>query len=252
MTITTPNAYKNIKQESKLNYNVTKILSAGSTNFKTAKNNKGVTFIMYIAPAAMNNKGVNLCPMASAGCLASCLNTAGRGVMTPVKDARLNKANYYVNDKMFFLIQLATEIMNKIKYYQNKNTTLFFRLNGTSDVDFLGQIKKNLGIDFLTFENVVFYDYTAILGKVKKYQNSDNYYHTFSRKENNDENCISALNLGVNVAAVFRNELPKTWNGFKVVNGDLTDIEMLNYKGVVLGLTAKGKAKKDTTGFVID
>ena len=47
------------------------------------------------------------------------------------------------------------------------------------------------------------------------------------------------------------NVLPDTWNGFKVVDGDVRDDLMLDVSGVVLGLRAKGKAKKDTSGFVI-
>ena len=242
--------FKQAKQNATV-YNVGKLLSAGTSNYKTGKNTKGVTFIMYLAAGKQNSKGVNLCPMMSLGCEASCLETAGRGVMRPVKNSRLNKSEYYVSDKLSFLVQLSHEIMSKISYYRNKETTLYFRLNGTSDVDFLGQIKRHLGIDFLTYDNVVFYDYTAILGKAKKYASDDNYVHTFSRKEDNEATCLEALNLGFNCAMVFAGDLPKTYKGFTVVSGDLTDLEMLDYKGTILGLTAKGKAKKDESGFVI-
>ena len=37
-----------------------------------------------------------------------------------------------------------------------------------------------------------------------------------------------------------------------VVNGDTSDLEMIYNKNVILGLKAKGDAKKDTSGFVID
>lgn len=237
----------------KTTYNIGKLLSPGATNFKTAKNKKGVTFIMYVAPADQNDKGVNLCSNASEGCIKACLFTAGRGSFDNVKSARINKANFYVNDKFAFLVTLAHEIMCKIKYYSNKDTVLYFRLNGTSDVDFLGQIKRHLGIDFLTFDNVVFYDYTAILGKVKKYMHTDNYFHAFSRKEDNEQRCLDALALNNPVAAVFSGALPKTYKGYPVINGDMSDIEMIEFKNkaVWLGLTAKGKAKKDKTGFVI-
>ena len=50
---------------------------------------------------------------------------------------------------------------------------------------------------------------------------------------------------------VFRNELPTHWNGFPVINGDENDLRFLDPKGVVVGLKAKGKAKTDTTGFVV-
>jgi hypothetical protein len=48
------------------------------------------------------------------------------------------------------------------------------------------------------------------------------------------------------------NELPSEWNGFKVVDGDLSDDQMLDHiNAVVLGLKAKGKARKDISGFVV-
>ena len=97
----------------------------------------------------------------------------------------------------------------------------------------------------------VFYDYTKLISKVKRYKNYDNYYLTFSRSENNDSVARSVLSLGGNVAIVFRDKLPKYWHGYKVINGDLSDLEMIYNKNVILGLLAKGKAKYDKTGFVI-
>jgi hypothetical protein len=54
------------------------------------------------------------------------------------------------------------------------------------------------------------------------------------------------------VAAVFSGDLPNKYKGAKVVDGDKSDLVMLYNKGVILGLKAKGKAKKDTSGFVIN
>jgi hypothetical protein len=73
---------------------------------------------------------------------------------------------------------------------------------------------------------------------------------TFSRSESNDKIAKLVLEMGGNVAVVFRNQLPQTWNGFEVVNGDETDLRFLDKKGVVVGLIEKGRAKKDQTGFV--
>jgi hypothetical protein len=48
--------------------------------------------------------------------------------------------------------------------------------------------------------------------------------------------------------------LPATFTiggkSFPVINGDETDLRFLDAKGVIVGLRAKGKARKDTTGFV--
>jgi hypothetical protein len=127
-----------------------------------------------------------------------------------------------------------------------------FRLNGTSDLDFVYLLKKYANINIADLsDSAVFYDYTAILGKALKYKNHINYTVTFSKKENNLSQVLEALNMGVNVSAVFSNTLPETWQGFTVIDGDKSDIIMLYNKGVILGLKAKGDAKKDKTGFVI-
>jgi len=243
--------YKEITTESKVKHLVSSLLSAGTTNTKTAKN-KGITFILYIAPHRMNNKDINLCAGASEGCIFSCLYSAGRGKFNNVQQARINKANYYVNDKKAFVLHLATEIRNKAKYHAKKGNDLFFRLNGTADLDLVYMLKKYANLDIADFKNVQFYDYTKIQGKAIKYVNHPNYTVAFSRSENNENKCLEVLKSGGTVAIVFRNELPKTWNGYKVVDGDKSDLEMIKHKNVVLGLKAKGEGKKDISGFVVD
>ena len=231
---------------------VKNLLSKGSTNSKTAKNDIK-TFILYLAPHNLNNKGVTLCKDASKGCIESCLYSAGRGKFSNVQSSRINKANYFVTDKKVFLTQLLKEIRKEIKKASDKNEKIAFRLNGTSDIDFLYLLDKNFGfnIDLLAYDKVYFYDYTKSLPRAKRYQNYKNYTLTFSKSETNENQVNKALNLGINVAAVFKYNLPQTYKGVKVVDGDYSDLEMLKFKNVILGLKAKGEAKKDTTGFVI-
>ena len=232
---------------------VKNLLSKGSTNSKTAKNSLE-TFILYLAPERQNSKGVNLCPKASKGCAAACLYTAGRGKFSNVKKSRINKSEYYISDKKTFINQLSKEILKIAAKSIKQNKKIAIRLNGTSDQDFISIIKKYNNLDLLNdkqFKNLVFYDYTAILGKIKKYINTS-YSLTLSRKEDNEKEILEALKLGGNIAAVFRDELPTTYKGFTVVNGDKSDLEMIYNKNVILGLKAKGDAKKDKSGFVID
>ena len=60
-------------------------------------------------------------------------------------------------------------------------------------------------------------------------------------------------NTRFNIAVVFKGkELPETYKGRKVINGDISDHRFLDPAGVVVGLLAKGKAKKDNSGFTID
>jgi len=236
------------------NYNIpARLLSPGHTNAKTAKN-EIKTFILYLAPHTQNAAKINLCPMASKGCAAACLYNAGRGAFTSVQNARINKTNFYISDKSLFIKKLAGEIIKETAKAKKKGEQIAFRLNGTSDQDFVYLLKKYAGLDIADLAPVaVFYDYTKILGKVKKYINAPNYVVTYSRAEDNERDAIAALNMGANVSAVFSDQLPATYKGFKVVDGDASDLVMLNHAGVILGLRAKGKkARTDSTGFVIN
>ena len=58
--------------------------------------------------------------------------------------------------------------------------------------------------------------------------------------------------MGANVAVVFKNELPLTYKGYNVINGDESDLRYYDPKNVIIGLKAKGKAKNDKTNFVIN
>ena len=231
---------------------VTNLLSKGITNAKTAKNDIK-TFILYLAPHNLNYKGITLCKDASNGCIDSCLNTAGMGAFSSVQLSRINKANYFVSDKKVFLAQLLKEIKREIKKATDKNEKIAFRLNGTSDIDFLYLLDKhfNFNVDLLQYDKVFFYDYTKSLPRAKRYQNYRNYALTFSKSETNEKEVNEALNLGINIAAVFGSDLPKTYKGVKVIDGDKSDLEMIKFKNIILGLKAKGKARKDTSGFVI-
>jgi hypothetical protein len=230
---------------------VKNLLSKGSTNAKTSKNPE-TTYILYLAPYTQNSKKINICPKASAGCSASCLFSAGRGAFSNVIQSRVNKTEYYLHDKEKFILQLAGELVKINKKASKETNQTLIRLNGTSDLDFVYLLKKYANFDISNYNNLHFYDYTKILGKVKKYIDHKNYTLTFSRAEDNEAETIQALKIGSNVSAVFSGDLPKTYKGFTVVDGDKTDSEMLAFKGLILGLKAKGKARKDTSGFVIN
>ena len=227
------------------------LLSTGISNSKTAKNSLK-TFILYLAPYNQNSKKHNLCPMASKGCAAACLFTAGRGTMEPVIAGRVKKTEYFIRDKKAFINQLAKEIEIKCLTAYKRKEKIAFRLNGTTDLDFIYLLKKYANFDIEDFKHVaVFYDYTKLISKIKRYKDHVNYFLTFSRSEENESTAKAVLSFGGNVAAVFRDEIPKYWNGYKVINGDSSDLVMIYNKNVVLGLKAKGQAKTDKTGFVI-
>jgi hypothetical protein len=93
------------------------------------------------------------------------------------------------------------------------------------------------------FPTVQFYDYTKVLGR--KVKHIPNYHLTFSKADGNDADVAEALLQGMSVVAVY-DEIPKG-----VPSADETDLRFLDPKGIMLGLKAKGRAKKDYSGFVI-
>lgn len=233
-----------------MNYQPVKtLLSKGDTNAKTIKNSLK-TYIMYMAPHKLVD-GFNLCPYASPACAKACLNSAGRGTFSNVQLARINKSKYWAYDREKFYIQLTNELLTIAHKAAKTGEKIAIRLNGTSDVPHLELIERYTGINFLsdTYNHLYFYDYTKNPNQAEKYLNS-NYKITFSRSECNEADALRLLKLGVNVAVVF-NELPTYWHGYKVINGDETDLRYFDPSGVVVGLKAKGKAKKDVLGFVI-
>jgi len=219
------------------------------TNSKTIKGqSKGyMTGILYLSPA--NESGKNLCAHASIGCMAACLYTAGRGAMSNVKDARMKKTMAFLKDKTAFSTQIKKDIDYIVRKAKKAGMIPCIRLNGTSDLPW-----HNIGEIMQTFPHVQFYDYTPSPFRMLQFLKGElpeNYHLTFSRKEDNDGFVENVLEKGGNVAVVFADELPKEWKGKRVVNGDETDLRFLDDKNVVVGLKAKGKGKKDSSGFVV-
>jgi hypothetical protein len=220
------------------------LLSKGKTNAKLAKNERE-SFILYLSPYTNNSKGINLCIKATKECILFCLYDSGfASVFASVNEARQRKTEFYITNKEEFIKQLANEINDYILEAEGKE--ILFRLNGTSDLDFLAMLKKYADFDFeKTPDNVFFYDYTKIIGKVKKYAHcSDKYRLTFSYSGTNEKECIEALKSGANVAMVYKGKMPTIWNGFEVVDGDVSDEEMFKYKSKVLALKLKGNKQK--------
>jgi hypothetical protein len=227
-------------------------------NAKTTKGEElGIyTVILYLAPA--NESGViNTCQFATA-CKDVCLFKAGRGAMDFVITARVNRTIAFANNPKLFVENLASDIEEAQVTANNKGMKLAVRLNGTSDLPWEklgGFLKVNLMDRFPT---VAFYDYTKNASRAELYAQGEmpkNYHLTFSRSECNGEDAKRLLSLGINIACVFstavKNQLPQTYLGKQVIDGDVTDIRFIDPKGVVVGLRAKGPARKDESGFVV-
>jgi len=219
-----------------------KLLSTANPKIQKGAKLGYLSFILHLAPADLSGK--NTCPKATEGCRAACLNTAGRGGMfrrgentNIIQKARIRKTRRFFEDREGFLRDLEDDIRKGIKYAQKQGLTPVFRLNGTSDIAWekYGIIQK--------FPDVQFYDYTKVLGR--KVKGLKNYHLTFSRAESNDRDVGQAIMEGMNVAVVY-DEIPQG-----VYSADETDLRFLDPKVQIIGLKAKGRAKRDTTGFVI-
>jgi len=230
-----------------------RLLGVG-TNAKTVKGDGSeyLTAIMYLAPADQV-EGINMCPMAVlAGCKAGCLNTAGRGKFSNVQAARVRKTILWRDNREMFLAQLEVDLDRFSAYCLRKGIKPCVRLNGTSDVPWENYIDMEND-----FPEIQFYDYTKTSNRLHK-KLPKNYSITLSYSEASDRYAdmirLDALKTGANMAVVWRTQdaIPETFLGRKVIDGDKDDLRFLDPAECVVALYAKGAAKHDTSGFVID
>jgi hypothetical protein len=261
-----------------------KLLSI-SSDAKTVKGEAlgYLTGVMYLAPAKLS--GYQVCPKASDGCSAACLGWyAGRanivkkgGSTNKIRDARIAKTRWFFEDREGFMAQLVKEIAALVRKAERDGMVPVVRLNGSSDIPWervpiatrangLGDGLELLGENIMElFPDVQFYDYTK---RANRKDLPANYHLTFSLAEDNDAEALEALGNGMNVAMVVT-ALPEfasltsddklvpcywldgsnkpTW---RVIDGDDSDLRFKDPKGVIVGLKAKGDARKDTSGFV--
>ena len=189
---------------------------------------------------------------AMASCIDACLYTAGRGAFNNVQTARQRKAEWFYKDRDSFMKQLYEDIKKFQTYCHKRNIQPCVRLNGTTDIRW-ELIKIGAYNIFDWFPEVQFYDYTKIANR--KCKDIPNYHLTWSYSNANPEYAKlldKALEQGMNAAVVYRKEYHKPkWQGYPVIDGDSDDLRFLDPKGGhIVALYAKGKAKKDQTGFV--
>ena len=229
-----------------------KLLTTSNTKIKKGEKLGYMTFGIHLAPAKLS--GFNVCPSASKGCAESCLNLAGMGVYSTVQAARIAKTLFFFRDRENFMAQLVKEISAAIKKAEKNGMIPCFRLNLTSDLAW-EKIKYQGKTIMEHFPSTIFYDYSKVVSRMSAFLAGEfpkNYHLTFSRAESNELAVKAIMTSGGNVAAVFRGALPKTWQGKRVISGDESDLRFKDPKNVIVGLVEKGKAKKDSSGFVIE
>lgn len=217
-------------------------------NAKTTKGEKlGIlTGILYLAPA--NESGVmNTCPSATPECRYACLFTAGRGRFDSVRHGRIRKTLWLARDRAGFVEELKRNVTWLVARASKLGLQPAIRINGTSDLPWLAVELAKI------FPDVQFYDYTK---HPKPWLRTlPNYHLTFSHSGHNAQECVHALQHGINVAVVFSTRrgdaLPDSWCGYPVIDGDLHDCRFLDPAGVVVGLRAKGVAQGSKSVFVV-
>jgi len=238
-----------------------KLLSTGNPKVLKGMAQGYNTYILHLAPADLS--GFETCAKRTKGCTAACLNLAGRGGMfkkgettNVIQKARIRKTQMFFEARTGFMEWLVADIELAIKQSAKINMVPVIRLNGTSDLAFEKYAAIRNGVEykniFMAFPEIQFYDYTKILGR--KIADYPNYHLTFSAADGNDSDVEKAIAQGYNVAVVFGIKktlpMPADYLNMPVFNGDESDLRFLDPKGSVIGLYAKGKAKKDNTGFV--
>jgi hypothetical protein len=242
-----------------------------SADAKTVKGEKKglLTAIMYFAPWKLS--GYQVCPLAElAGCVGDCLNTAGRGGMArpdadtieidghvvklnTIQKARIARTRFFFENRLEFMFQLVKEIRLAKKKAEKMGYDFAVRLNGTSDIRWENVHYHGMTI-FDIFPDVFFYDYTKIpnrkIGSIK------NYHLTFSYSARPDFQKIfmkarEFYGTAINHAFVYLREMPKTFMGLKVVNGDEDDARFKDAPGIAIALKAKGRARKSNSGFAL-
>jgi hypothetical protein len=225
-----------------------------SADSKTIKGEKigYLTGILYLAPA--NTTKYNVCSMAhKAQCAVACLYSAGRGAFSSVQQSRIDKTLYYFEAREAFMQQLFKNIKALITKAESKGLKPLVRLNGTSDIRWENVPFESYANIFEAFPNVQFYDYTKDANRKDLPANYDLTF-SYSGVASFSPYVFKAQSKGMRMAVVFRKaeNIPQVFKGIQVVSGDNSDVRHLDEHGVIVGLYAKGAAKRDNTGFVVN
>lgn len=211
------------------------------------------------------SRPVNVCPRASAGCVAACIDHSGRGAFDPVQFARQVRHASMLHDPYAFGVLAGAEISRALRKHGADGVT--FRFNVFSD--YRPEIVIPSALELMVAHGVRAYDYTAWTPDDRA--PIAGYHLTYSAKESahtSDAYIAGLLESGHNVAMVFATRkgeaLPAWWTdgtpggahrSYRVIDGDLTDDRTTDprprHSGVVVGLRAKGAdGIADTSGFV--
>lgn len=243
-----------------------RLLTVGA-NPKTVKSmgQDVYTGILHLSPwkKSVGYGGFNVCPHEDK-CGNPCLDTAGRGGIPDgrggefanmIQAARVRKTVEFAQARYRFMARLFLDVARLEREARASGLTPAVRLNGTSDIAWERVPFGPFANIMEAFPAVVFYDYTK-WPVFRAETLPANYTLTFSRGASMPDSVARAIVArGHNLAVVFATRkgaaLPATWNGAPVIDGDVSDARFLDPRGVIVGLRAKGRAKRDESGFVV-
>lgn len=232
-----------------MSYNLLSVNSNPKIQKSNTLSEKYWSCILHLRPI-----NTRICPyQIQAGCKEACLNTAGMGGVFPsIQDARQRKTDLFLNNRDEFMTQLVLDVIKFIGACGRKGKKPVIRLNGTSDIQYEKIIVEGGQNIFEMFPQVQWYDYTKI--PTRKVDHIPNYHLTWSYSEAHSEyaHLFDEVKHKYNIAVVFKDKLPKTFRGLRVIDGDKHDLRFMDKAKRVVGLVAKGPAKKEDNGFVID
>lgn len=185
--------------------------------------------ILYLDPLY----NLDMCKGASPTCRKTCLIHAGRMRMDSAKKARRARTEYLHQTRDLFITQLKGELLQAYAQAKKQGKILDVRLNGTSDLDW-SEIYSELPF-------IQFHEYTKRADLALKLKQFSNVHVTFSRHENHTDADVKGLiDNGLNVAVVFRGDIPLVFKGVRVIDGDKHDRRFEDAKGLIVGLKVKG------------
>ena len=188
-----------------------------------------------------------LCPASkAAGCAETCLADQGRGRFNNVREARQNKTAFFRENRAAFVDQLHRELSNFEKLCARTGERGAVRLNVLSDVRWeLSGIPQ-------AHPDLLFVDYTKRAARLGKTPDNYRLIFSYSGRSQHRKQFAKAIKTSLPIAVVFRGGLPAKFLGRPVIDGDRDDIANAYATGQIVGLTAKGSARHDHGGFVVD
>lgn len=204
----------------------------------------------------------SLCDYSTPECRAGCVAFAGQGEAPNVQEGRKRKTQFLAECPEHFVTLLYHEI--KAAGARHPEHTVGVRLNAFSDLEW----ERIAPVLFVSApENVTFYDYTK--RPYGSRQTPSNYHLTYSVSEKTTTGqLLSILWDGGNVAMVTNvrkgEPMPEklaipaddgTYH-FTMIDGDASDARYVDAsmgdgRGVVIGLRAKGRMRKNRVGGMV-